>query len=92
MPYLTGVGSYVLADPDNSEDNIASAVYSEEHGDVTEVWTIPVEGGEPGKLIVTNYLINETIRGTFYFDVYNHNTESIKSLKNGSFNLKVIPL
>jgi len=82
----------MLLNPDNEGDNLVSVVYFEEHGFVTEAWTLPVKGEEPAKLIIINYHVDKSISGTIYFDIYNQNTESIRSIKNGSFNLKVIPL
>lgn len=85
---FAGVGSYNLLDPDSPEGYVGLGMIIEGEGDNTQIWMLPFEGSQIGKLIVTEYTPNQRIKGTFHFEVYNPFNESIKRVTNGSFDVR----
>lgn len=87
IDHFEGVGTYNLFDPNSG--NVGIGMYIEGEGDNVQAWMIPVEGGQIGKLIVTDYTPNQRIKGTFYFEAYNPFNETTKNVTEGVFDLRV---
>lgn len=83
---FTGTGTYNLFDMDG---DVGIGMYFEGDGDDTQGWLLPVEGAELGKLIVTEYSSGGRIKGTFHFTVMNPNSNSVKNITDGAFDVRV---
>lgn len=77
-----GVGEYNIFDLNNS---LGIGMYMEGQGDEVQIWNMPVEG-EIGKLIITSITKNR-IKGNFHFKVLNIQTNTIKTITEGSFDM-----
>jgi len=85
---FTGVGRYELK-PDGGISAISSAMYFEGDDDDTQMWTTWLGQGEAGKIVVTAYSPNKSIKETFQFEVYNSADKSTKSFTEGVFDVSV---
>ena len=79
---FNGVGEYDLFNLDNT---LGLGMYMEGEDENTQIWNGPIEG-QIGKLKVTSITDNR-MKGTFHFKVLNIQTNTVKSITEGNFNV-----
>jgi|SRR5690554_1416085 len=79
---FTGTGTYTVS-KEGTTGSFANILYWEESQQ--EGWW----GMDGGKVVVSNYLPNERIKGTFHFELNNLN-ETQKSVTEGKFEMAVV--
>ncbi len=79
---FNGVGEYDIF---NLNETLGLGLYMEGEDENTQIWNAAVEG-QIGKLNVTS-VSNNRLKGTFHFKVLNIQTNSIKSITEGKFDV-----